>query len=208
MGVGAAPAPNATQLATLGRKFAYYNGYAVGAGNTLLYATSGDMDDWFYGTLGVPAYTIELGTAFSRVARSSRAISSTATCARSHAFKAAQRPYQAPAGPEITGVTLSAATVAPGQATTLTALRRRTTATAAAARQTRRSRRRYTIDQPSWAGGVTYPLSAADGAFDEVAETLPGDGRHDRAGAGQASHLRGGAGCQRRVGRAKRPSSP
>ncbi|MCO5211474.1 MAG: hypothetical protein M9936_17415 [Caldilinea sp.] len=172
-GWSAAPAPNATQLATLGRKFAYYNGYAVGAGNTLLYATSGDMDDWFYGTLGVPAYTIELGTAFFQSCSffESNIVDSNLR-ALLYAFKAARRPYQAPAGPEITEVTLSAATVAPGQATTLTAQAADNRYGGSGEPSQAIKAARYTIDQPSWAGGVTYPLSAADGAFDEVAETL------------------------------------
>ena len=57
------PAGNATQLQTLGRKFAYFNGYepeqAIG-----LYPTDGTTDDFAYGELGLPAYTFELGTSF------------------------------------------------------------------------------------------------------------------------------------------------
>ena len=121
-GWSAAPAPNAAQLATLGRKFGFYNGYTVGAGNTTLYATSGDMDDWFYGTLGVPAYTIELGTAFFQsCSYFEGSIVNSNLQALLYAFKAARRPYQTPAGPEVTNVALSAARVAPGAAVTLTA---------------------------------------------------------------------------------------
>ena len=56
-------APNGPAMQTLGRKFAYFNGYtpeqSVG-----LYPTSGTTDDTAYGELGVPAFTIEMGVNF------------------------------------------------------------------------------------------------------------------------------------------------
>ncbi|MGD8998112.1 MAG: M14 family zinc carboxypeptidase, partial [Anaerolineae bacterium] len=57
------PAPNATALRTLGRKLAYFNDHmpqqAYG-----LYPADGTTDDHAYGTLGVAAYSLEVGTAF------------------------------------------------------------------------------------------------------------------------------------------------
>jgi len=34
--------------------------YEYGQGNSGIYPTNGDMDDWVYGTFGVPSYTVEL----------------------------------------------------------------------------------------------------------------------------------------------------
>src|SRR5690606_12446627 len=56
-------APNSTALATLGRRFAWYNGYKAEQ-SVGLYPTDGTTDDFAYGELGVAAYTIELGNAF------------------------------------------------------------------------------------------------------------------------------------------------
>ncbi|MBW7885163.1 MAG: hypothetical protein H3C34_21530 [Caldilineaceae bacterium] len=175
-GWSAAPAPNASQLATLGRKFAFYNGYTVGAGNTTLYPTSGDMDDWFYGTLGVPAYTFELGTAFFQSCSYFEAnILNSNLQALLYAFKAARRPYQAPAGPEVTNVALAPAVVLPGQVAQLTALAADNRYAGGGSEPSQPiAAARYSVDVPSWAGGPTYPLMPQDGAFDAITEALEG----------------------------------
>ena len=51
--------PNYAQLRTIGRKFAYYNGYDPAA--TIWYETDGTTDDWTYGKFGVASYTFEVG---------------------------------------------------------------------------------------------------------------------------------------------------
>ncbi len=56
------PAPNGPALATLGRKFGFFNNYTVC--QDCLYSVSGSTDDWMYGELGVPSYTFEVGTRF------------------------------------------------------------------------------------------------------------------------------------------------
>lgn len=56
-------APEAAQLTTLGRRLAAINGYTPEQASQL-YLTDGTSDDFAYGTLGVPAFTIELGSAF------------------------------------------------------------------------------------------------------------------------------------------------
>lgn len=52
-------APNYAQLRTIGRKFAYYNGYD--ASGTIWYEVDGTTDDWTYGKFGIPSYTFEVG---------------------------------------------------------------------------------------------------------------------------------------------------
>jgi len=51
--------PNEAGLRTIGRKFAFYNGYD--ASGSIGYKVDGAADDWAYGKLGIPAYTFEVG---------------------------------------------------------------------------------------------------------------------------------------------------
>jgi len=57
------PSPNATQLQTLGRKFAYFNGHTPEQSYGL-YPTDGTTTSFTYGELGIASYTFELGTEF------------------------------------------------------------------------------------------------------------------------------------------------
>jgi hypothetical protein len=50
--------PNYTQLRTIGRKFAYYNGYdPIGS---IWYDVDGATDDWTYGKFGIASFTFEI----------------------------------------------------------------------------------------------------------------------------------------------------
>ncbi len=60
-GFDAGGAPNNAQLQTIGRKFAYYNGFDP---TGFLYTVDGSTDDWTYGKFGVPSYTFEVGPNF------------------------------------------------------------------------------------------------------------------------------------------------
>jgi hypothetical protein len=51
--------PNYAQLRTIGRKFAYYNGYDPDG--SIWYDVDGATDDWTYGKFGIPSYTFEVG---------------------------------------------------------------------------------------------------------------------------------------------------
>ena len=93
-------APNAAALEILGRRIAWFNNYdpqqSVG-----LYPTSGTTDDSAYGPLGVPAYTIELGTAFFENCGSFE--SSTYplnVAALRYASRTLSAPYKLPFGPD------------------------------------------------------------------------------------------------------------
>lgn len=174
-GWGTTPAPNATGLATLGRKFGFHNGYSVCQPGVCLYAASGVTEDWLYGTLGVPGYTFEIGTAFFESCSTyTSTVLPTNLAALRYAFKAARRPYMAPAGPESLSVAVSASPVTAGTAVTLTASANDTrynsngygtepTQNIAAAR--------YSVDAVSWAAGATLTaMSATDGAFNASTE--------------------------------------
>jgi carboxypeptidase T len=168
-------APNATALATLGRKFGFHNGYSVCQPGVCLYAASGVTEDWAYGTLGVPGYTIEMGTAFFESCTSfqSTVLPQNLNALR-YAFKAARRPYQAPAGPESVSVAVSASPVAAGTAVTLTATANDTryNSNGYGTEATQNiATARYSVDTVSWTPGATLvPMTATDGAFSTKTE--------------------------------------
>jgi len=168
-------APNGTQLQTFGRKMAYFNGYTPQQ-SFALYATTGTSDDWAYGELGVAAYTFEMGTNFFQSCSSFEStIYPDNLESLLYAFKASRRPYQNPAGPDSLNVLVSPAAVGPGAPVTLTATADDTryknttnpepTQNIAAAR--------YSVATPGWIDGTTtYPMQAADGAFNAKTEAV------------------------------------
>ncbi|MDT8409020.1 MAG: M14 family zinc carboxypeptidase [Wenzhouxiangellaceae bacterium] len=97
-------APNHDALTILGRRFGFLTGYEVSRWQSLGPA-SGTMVDYAYGEFGVAAYTFEVGTRFTE---SCASFESTVWPASRRALllaiKAGRRPYQRPAGPEITAL--------------------------------------------------------------------------------------------------------
>lgn len=174
-GYGSAAAPNITELATLGRRFGYFNRYQVCQAPVCLYAASGTTDDWAYGQLGIASYTFEIGTAFFQSCTTfTQTVLPDNLNALRTAFKHARLPYQTPKGPDAVNVAVSATSVPAGAVVTLTASvddtryysngwgTEPTQAIAAA---------RYTVDRPSWASGVTtFSMSPSDGAFNTTIE--------------------------------------
>jgi len=174
-GFSYSPAPNGAALQTLGRKFAYFNGYepkqSVG-----LYATDGTTDDFAYGELGLAAYTFEVGTAFFQgCATFENVILPDNLPALIYAAKVSRTPYQTPAGPDTGNVLVSPAAVDPGAEVWLTATLDDTrynnqngaepTQDVAAAE--------YYVDVPPWSTediAVARSMAATDGTFDESAE--------------------------------------
>ncbi|MCA9934049.1 MAG: hypothetical protein KC415_09010, partial [Anaerolineales bacterium] len=168
-------APNGPAMQTLGRKFAYFNGYepdqAIG-----LYPTDGTTDDFAYGELGVAAYTFELGTNFFQDCGTFEGtILPDNLEALLYAAKSVRTPYLTGGGPDVLNVQLSSAAVAPGDSVTLTASVNDTrynnqngtepTQPIAAAE--------YYIDVPPWITMTTpipYPMSASDGTFNATIE--------------------------------------
>jgi hypothetical protein len=173
------PAPNQVELQTLGRKFGFYNHYTVCQApvDQCLYGTSGTTDDWAYGELGVASYTIEVGDWFFQDCDTFEStIWPDNRQALLYAFKAARRPYADPAGPETINVTTTVGSVHPGAVLTLTALANdgryasggqgdEPVQTIAAAR--------YSLDAPAWlTTTTTFSMTAVDGAFNAVSETV------------------------------------
>ncbi|PRP93583.1 M14 family zinc carboxypeptidase [Enhygromyxa salina] len=170
----ASGAPNLAELRTLGRKFGYHNGYPVCQTPVCLYAASGTTDDWAYGTLGVAAFTFELGDSFFQsCATFESTIEPDNIAALRDAFKAARRPYQTPAGPDAVSVAVSASPVTAGTSVTLTAnvddTRYDSNGWGSEATQNIAAAR-YTVDQASWSGATLNAMAATDGTFNSTVE--------------------------------------
>ena len=171
-----APAPNGTALQTLGRRFAFHNGYtpmqSIG-----LYPTDGTSDGPSYGELGVPAFTFELGTSFLEDCTSyDNVIKPNNLPALIYAAKVVRAPYQIPGGPDITALAVGNGSPVPsGTPVSLTGSvtdTRFNQSYGAEPIQTIVGAEAY-IDTPPWAlGAVAIPLSPADGAFDSPTEVL------------------------------------
>ncbi|MBN1874940.1 MAG: peptidase M14 [Anaerolineae bacterium] len=182
-------APNATGLQTLGRKFAYFNGYspeqAIG-----LYPTDGTTDDFAYGTLGVAAYTFELGTAFFQsCATFENTIYPDNLYALLYAAKAARAPYMLPAGPEPLNVALSDTGVLSGTQVYLTATLDDTRFNHKNGTEPTQNigAAEYYVDVPPWDTTATgYMMGAGDGAFDSPSETVTAT--VDTSGLGTGRH--------------------
>ena len=189
-----APAPNASQLQTMGRRLAFFNGYtpqqSIG-----LYPTDGTSDAPSYHELGVASFTIELGTAFFESCASYTNSTRPANLpALIYAAKVVRTPYVTPAGPDVTALALagaaSGAGVQAGSSVLLSA-----GATDVRFNQSNGveptqaiSSAEYTIDVPPWqANAAPLPLNAADGSFGSSTEAL--SGRIDTWGLGVGRHL-------------------
>jgi carboxypeptidase T len=171
----AQPAPNATALQTLGRRFAFFNGHfpeqSIG-----LYPTDGTSDGPSYGELGVPAFTFELGTSFFQDCASySNDILPKNLEALKYAAKIARAPYQLPSGPRISAVVLPGAPVAAGALVDLTASADDGGFSAANGVESVQNiaSAEYFVDTPPWiAGARPVAMTASDGAFDASVESV------------------------------------
>lgn len=185
-------APNGRQLQTLGRKFAYFNGYqpqqSIG-----LYPTDGAIDDFCYGELGVASYTFEIGTEFFQ---SCTAYEGTLLPenlpALIYAAKVVRAPYVTPAGPDTYDLALSDSSVPVGTAVLLQATVNDTRYSRAngSERTQTISAAEYTVDVPPWMADpapAALPLSAADGRFDGRIERV--QATVDTTGLGEGRHL-------------------
>ena len=168
--------PNDAALRALGQKFRSFNHYTVQRASQL-YPTSGTTDDWAYGTLGVAAFTFEMGSDFFEPCSNfTSTIWPNNLGALLYALKSARQPYLTPQGPDITG---KGYTYLKAGLENAFALQARADASLLALNQPTAGQviqaARYSVDAPSWiADTVTYPLQAADGAFDAAVEDLRG----------------------------------
>ena len=182
-----APAPNAAQFQTLGRKFAFFN-HAVPEQADMLYATSGTTDEWLYGRLGTAAYTFEIGNAFFQSCSSfESSLYPDNLQALIYALKATRRPYQSPTGPDTLNIKLSTNVVAAGEAISITATADDTRYSSGDGYQPIGGAR-YSIDAPAWISGTqTTALDPVDGTLDQPIEGMQGS--FDTGGLSSGRHL-------------------
>lgn len=181
-GHSTAPSGNADALATLGMRMAWFNGYepqqAVG-----LYPTRGTTDDFAYGEMGVPSYTIELGVAFFENCTTFQNNTAPKNLqALRYAARTLHAPYRLPAGPDAYDLSVDADTVVAGEPVRLTARvddsRYRNQQQSTPAPTTARPHHviagaRYYIDQLPWeSGAVGQPMLPGDGHFDGTSEQV------------------------------------
>ena len=101
------PAPNATGLRAIAERMALENGYQPIQGNNFG-AVAGATDDHVYGTFGIPAYTLELGTTFLQSYEyTANTIWPDNKDALMYAASIASAPYQLVNGPEISNLSSS-----------------------------------------------------------------------------------------------------
>ncbi|MDL5033340.1 M14 family zinc carboxypeptidase [Pelomonas sp. APW6] len=189
-GTNGAVAGNDTQLATLGRKFAYWNGHTPQR-SLDLYETDGTSDDPSYGELGVAAFTFELGTAFfEQCSYYNNTLLPGNMPALIYAAKVVRTPYQTPAGPDVTQLALSASRVTAGTPVTLDARvddTRYNQSNGTEPTQAIAAAEAY-LDVPPWlAGARAVPLAAVDGGFNSSAEAVRG--ALDTTGLATGRHL-------------------
>ena len=180
-GTTSTPSGNATDLQTLGRKLAYFNGYtpqqAIG-----LYPTDGTSESISYGELGVAAFTIELGTSFFQSCSTyNNTIKPKNLNALIYAAKVVRTPYITPSGPDISALALSgtAATTGVQIGTSVTLTGTATDTRYSNLNGTEATQNiagaEYYIDTPPWvAGAVPVVLTATDGAFNAKTEAIRG----------------------------------
>lgn len=184
------PAPNGAQLQTLGRKFAYWNGYspkqAIG-----LYPMDGTTQGLTYGELGVPSYIFELGTRYFQNCDSfTETIVPDNMPALIYAAKIVRTPYITPSGPNVDEVTLSSSIVRPGTPVTLSATvsdARFDDSNGAEPIQAINAAEYY-IDTPPWLeGAIPAAMTADDSDFDNPTEKV--SATIDTTGWDQGRHI-------------------
>jgi hypothetical protein len=189
-GTTSSPAPNGTALQTLGRKFAFFNGYqptqSIG-----LYATDGTSDGPSYGELGVAAFTFEIGTAFFQSCASYESLVKPGNLqALRYAAKVVRTPYLTPAGPDVTALAIASAAVPPGTPVALSATvsdQRFNNENGVEPVQAIAGAE-YSVGLAPWEpGAVLRPLAAADGGFDASTEAVSGS--IDTTGLPPGRHL-------------------
>ncbi len=168
---------NNTELVTLGRRLAWFNGYSPEQSNSL--PADGASDDNAYASLGVPALTIELGGG-----------SFQASCANfdaeilpdnlemlKYAARVLHAPYQLPSGPDARAIQISPNLPFPGEAIEVTAVAddsRFNNSNGTQATQNIAAANAYFDVVPWQAGAVAMALTATDGSFNSAVEAVSG----------------------------------
>ena len=170
------PAPNSTQLQTLGRKLAYFNGHepkqSIG-----LYPTDGTTTSFAYGEMGLAAYTYELGTQFfESCSYFENTLVPDNMPSLMYALKVVRAPYITPAGPEAVNVALDFGSALPGvpsgTVVNLTASIDDTRYNNSNGTEPSQNvvAAEYYLDAPPWDGGTAVAMTANDGSYNSTVE--------------------------------------
>jgi hypothetical protein len=184
--------PNGAGMQTLGRRWGWYNGYTPQQAIEL-YVTDGATKDFSYGDLGVPGYTIEIGTSFFQ---SCTTFENTVYPANLpvllYAAKVARTPYITPSGPDTLNITVNLGSVPPGTMVTLSGTVDDTrfqnnNGTEATQNITAAE---YYVDVAGWVTTtlpVAHPMFPADGSFNSKTEGVTA--QVDTTGWAAGQHL-------------------
>jgi carboxypeptidase T len=175
----AGQAPNHDQLMTLARRMSFFTGYRPEQSNASLGGADGASDDNAYGTLGVAAYTIELGEGgfYSSCDAFENTIYPDNLPALIYAAKASRMPYTIASGPDVIDLPGNPIQVAVGGTIAIsgTATDLRFNASNGTEATQNISAVNAYLAVPSWDGGASaVGLAATDGAFDSKTEAFSG----------------------------------
>jgi|GEM_PF-718903 len=190
------PAPNAAGLQTFGRKMAYFNGHEPKQGYGL-YPTDGTTKLFGYGELGIPSYTIELGTAFfESCTYFENTLIPDNMPTLLYAIKVCRTPYMTPSGPDAINPVLdlgsAPAGVPAGTVVTLTASindTRYNNSNGTEPTQNIAEAECY-VDTPPWVTSPTpapIAMTPTDGSFDTAIEGA--EATIDTTGLSEGQHI-------------------
>jgi hypothetical protein len=188
------PAPNGTELQTLGRKLAFFNDHTPQQGIGL-YPADGTTGSFAYGEMGLPAFTFELGTEFfESCSYFENTLMPNNMPALIYAIKVARTPYMTPAGPDATDLALSSGSSPPGVpagtpvtlSATIDDTRYNNTNGTEPTQNITASE--YYLDVPPWDHpDEASSMSASDGSFDSPVESA--EATIDTTGLSEGQHM-------------------
>ncbi len=176
-------APNDVALRAFAFRMSSFNAYLVGQSAEILYVSSGTTDDWLYGQLGVPAFTVELGPLRGACGGFAPAYACVDAVlwpqnrdSLIYAAKLATQPYSLTLGPRVTISGALTLTVTAGASFTATAIADDDAFGPAKGSYGRPAVQNIaqveaTIDAPPGPGARLVALQPADGAYNAPRET-------------------------------------
>lgn len=169
------PAKDAVAMRTLGRRMAYFDGYTPEQWSGM-YLADGSTGDTYYGLLGVPSYTIEMGTEFFESCSNFESNILTQNLASlRYAARNLAAPLLLPTGPDATSVSVSSKSVTRGTPVVVTATvddSRFNQSNGTETVQNVIAARAFLDSQPWRPSRNVYAMHANDGSFNSATETV------------------------------------
>lgn len=174
------PAANDAGLRAIAFRMGHYTSYTAGTATQVLYPMSGNHDDWAYGVLGIPGFTIEIGSGSGTCGAFLPAYSCVDSTfwapnrdALMYAARVARQPYALATGPVVVTASLNVTRVVAGAPVTLTATFDDNALGAGPGKPAAQaiSAAEFYLDAPPWEGGTPIALVALDGVYNTSRET-------------------------------------